>query len=122
MLDATCHLPSHTEFASGPGPSSLDMRAGWDLWLPPGADRRHPDVSPLFVPNLSRLPRTYLLTAGLDSLRDEALQFASRLASAAVPLTHTHLDGHIHGFITYPAAFTAARDTIQSIAAFLARK
>lgn len=122
MLDATCHLPSHAEFEAGPGPSSLDMRAGWDLWLPPDVDRRRPDVSPLFAPELSRLPRTFLLTAGIDSLRDEGLHFASGLASAAVSLTHTHLDDHIHGFLTYPAAFTAARTAIQSIAAFLAGK
>jgi len=120
MLDATCHLPSHSEFESGPGPSSRDMRAGWDLWLPPSTNRRHPGVSPLFAPDLSRLPRTFLLTAGFDSLRDEGILFASRLASAAVPLTHTHLGGHIHGFITYPAAFTAAREAFDSIASFLA--
>lgn len=120
MLDATCHLPSHAIFESGPGPSSLDMRAGWDLWLPPDADGRHPDISPLFAPNLSRLPHTFLLTAGFDSLRDEGLHLASRLAAAAIPLTHTHLNGHIHGFLTYPAAFSAAGQTVRSIARFLA--
>jgi acetyl esterase len=120
MLDATCHLPSHAIFESGPGPSSLDMRAGWDLWLPPDTDRRHPDISPLFAPKLSRLPRTFLVTAGFDSLRDEGLHLASRLLAAAIPLTHTHLNGHIHGFLTYPAAFTAALNTIRSIASLLA--
>lgn len=119
MLDATCHLPSHSEFISGPGPSSQDMRAGWDLWLPPGTDRRRPDVSPLLAADLSGLPRTYLLTTGIDSLRDEGFWFASHLASTGVPLSHTHLNDHIHGFLTYPAAFTAARETIQSVAAFL---
>ena len=122
MLDATCHLPSHALFGSGPGPSSLDMRAGWDLWLPPDTDRRHPDISPLFAPDLSRLPRTFLLTAGYDSLRDESLRLASRLAAAAIPHTHTRLPGHIHGFLTYPAAFSAAGQTIRSIARFLAGK
>ncbi len=110
MIDATCHLPSHFEFELGPGPSSLDMRAGWDAWLPAGLDRRNPRISPMFAEDLSVLPRTLLITAALDPLRDEGLSLASRLAQASVPLTHIHHPNHIHGFLTYPAAFAATRE------------
>jgi acetyl esterase len=119
MIDATCHLPSHAEFEDGPGPSSLDMRAGWAAWLPPGADRRSPRVSPLFAEDLSVLPRTLLVTAGRDPLRDEGQLLAARITQTRVPLTEIHYPNHIHGFITYPAASAAARRTIQSCATFL---
>jgi acetyl esterase len=119
MIDATCHLPSHVEFETGPGPCSNDMRAGWAQYVPPGADPQDSRISPLFARDLSVLPRTFLVTAGFDSLRDEGLLMGSRLAEGGIPLVHDHLAGHIHGFLTYPGAFAAARETVAALAHFL---
>ena len=119
MIDATCHLPSHAEFRAGPGTSSEDIRLGYTLWLPPGADARDPRISPLFSPSFAGLPPTFLLTAGIDPLRDEGVRLAARLIESEVPLTHTHYPRHLHGFLTYPARFTAAGEAVAHAAAFL---
>jgi acetyl esterase/lipase len=60
MIDATLSCPSHEKFRIGPGPSSEDMRFGYDLWLTPGTDRLDPRISPLFDTNLAALPPAFI--------------------------------------------------------------
>ncbi len=115
MIDATLSSPSHAEFRTGPGPSSEDMRIGYDLWLQPGTDRGDPRISPLFLTNLAALPPAFVAVSGVDSLRDEGLQFAQNLTSPTLAI----YEGEIHGFLTYGARFRAAGDVIERIAAFL---
>ena len=115
MIDATLSCPSHAEFRTGPGPSSEDMRFGYDLWLQPGTDRRDRRISPLFDPNLAALPPAFIAVSGIDSLRDEGMRFAQKLPSP----TLVRYEGEVHGFLTYPARFQAAGDVIERIAAFL---
>jgi len=115
MIDATLSCPSHAEFRIGPGPSSEDMRFGYDLWLQPGTDRRNPRVSPLFETNPAALPPAFVAVSGVDSLRDEGLRFAQKLSSPTLAL----YEGEVHGFLTCAARFRAAGDVIERIAAFL---
>ena len=115
MIDATLSCPSHTEFRTGPGPSSEDMRIGYDLWLRPGTERQDPRISPLFDANLSALPPAFVAVSGIDSLRDEGIQFAQKLTSP----TLVCYEGEVHGFLTYAARFQAAGDAVDRIAAFL---
>jgi len=115
MIDATLSLPSHAEFRTGPGPSSEDMRFGYDLWLQPGTDRRNPRISPLFETNPAALPPAFVAVSGVDSLRDEGLRFAQKMSS----VTLAFYEGEVHGFLTYAARFRAAGDVVERIAAFL---
>ncbi len=115
MIDATLSCPSHAEFRTGPGPSSEDMRFGYDQWLPPGTDRRDPRVSPVFETNVASLPHAFIAVSGIDSLRDEGMRFAQKLPYP----TLVCYEGEVHGFITYAARFQAAGDVVQRIAAFL---
>jgi acetyl esterase len=119
MIDATLSLPSHTEFRLGPGTSSLDVKLGYDLWLPNAARTDDPRVSPLFAPGLDVLPPTWIATAEYDPLRDEGLQFARRLAAAGVRVGEHFSAGHIHGYLTYPGRFSEARVAARKIAGFL---
>jgi acetyl esterase len=69
MIDATRSLPSHVEFAEGWGPSSRDMKCGWDAYLPAGANPREPRISPIFTTDLVGIPPAFVLTAGDFRLR-----------------------------------------------------
>jgi len=115
MIDATLSCPSHAEFRTGPGPSSEDMRFGYDLWLQPGTNRRDPRISPLFDTNPAALPPAFVAVCGIDSLRDEGMQFAQKLPSP----TLVCYAGEVHGFLTYASRFQAAGDVVDRIAAFL---
>ena len=121
MIDATRSLPSHVELGEGWGPSSLDMKRGWDEYVPAGMDVRDPRVSPLFATDLEGLPPALVLTAEYDSLRDEGETYASNLGQAGNRVELTRCLGTIHGFITLTGISRMARETVADIAAYLRR-
>ncbi len=62
-----------------------------------------PYASPLLAPPemLAGLPQTLVITAGQDTLRFEAEQFAARLAAAGVQVTMQRFLHSKHGFMTH---------------------
>ena len=56
-------------------------------------------VSPLYGDITSELPKTLIITAGCDPLRDEGLAYAGALISAGVAVQHQHFDNLIHAFM-----------------------
>lgn len=119
MLDATCSLASHRDYASGYGPGSADMKRGWDEYLSPDADPRDPRVSPLWAADLGGLPRAFVLTAEYDSLRDEAEAYAHGLREAGVPLTLTRYEGAIHGIFQMAGVLESGRRAVHEAAAWV---
>ncbi|WP_371646577.1 alpha/beta hydrolase [Streptomyces sp. NBC_00597] len=86
-------------------------------WEQYGGDPAHPYVSPLRARDVSRLPRTLLVLADCDLLRDEGLAYARRLGAAGVDCT-VHLDpGVFHGFLGLP--LPAARSALTAATAWL---
>ncbi|MEV0369810.1 alpha/beta hydrolase [Streptomyces sp. NPDC050636] len=88
------------------------VRHTWDNYL--GADRG-PDVpayaAPARATDLSGLPPAYVLTCGLDPLRDEGLDYARRLAEADVPVEVKDVPGAWHLFEAYAPETALARRT-----------
>lgn len=79
-------------------------------------DRADELVSPLLADDLSGLPRATIITADHDSLRDDGLLYATRLARAGVPVRYTNYLGMPHGFLSMPRICTAAAQAIGEIA------
>jgi acetyl esterase/lipase len=66
--------------------------------LPDTNDWGNPAASPLLAPSLAGHPRTLLITADFDVLRDEGEAYADRLIQAGVEVELHRLRGSIHGF------------------------
>ncbi|XP_060578516.1 arylacetamide deacetylase-like isoform X2 [Ruditapes philippinarum] len=77
-----------------------------------------PSFSPLMADDLSKLPKTYFLSAEFDILRDESFMYEARLKSAGVEVTHEHLYGAWHGVVSYTRTATG-RDALQKVIKFL---
>ena len=64
-------------------------------------------LNPYFAPlmatdeELKLLPKTYLITAEYDGLRDEGMILGNRLRRINHPLVYKHWDGIEHGFMVY---------------------
>ena len=82
---------SYVRFAEGYGLSAADMVWYFDHACPDRTRWTDPRLSPLREPSLSGLPPAFVLAAGYDVLRDEALAYAARLADAGV---ETELSDH----------------------------
>jgi acetyl esterase len=94
------------QFVGTPMVDGPDCERCWNYYL--GADRT--DVSPYAAPgratDLTRLPPTYLMTAELDPLRDEGIDFALRLLAAGVSVDLHQFAGAFHGFDLFPTAIS----------------
>jgi acetyl esterase len=103
MLDATASSASYEEFAEGYGFSGEKSRWYFDQYLPPGVDRLSPRVSPLFDPDVRKLPTTLVATAECDPLRDDGERYARALREAGVQADLRRYPGMIHGFFQMTA-------------------
>ncbi len=109
MLDATASSESYVEFAAGYGFSREKSLWYFDQYLPPEVDRRAPRVSPLFELDLAGLPRTLIVTAECDPLRDEGEAYAQNLRSAGVEVDARRYRGMIHGFFQMTGALESSQ-------------
>lgn len=109
MLDATTSSASYQQFAAGYGFSAEKSRWYYGQYLPPGTDRRSPQVSPLFDRGLQGLPATMIITAECDPLRGEGERHARTLRAAGVDVELRRYHGMIHGFFQMTGALDGAR-------------
>ena len=116
MLDAMASLPSHSEFKEGYGPGSADMLRGWLEYAPEWIDRKEPLLSPLWAGDLRGLPPAYIVTAEMDTLRDEGDEYGRRLFFAGVHAEIDCANRMVHGFLQHSAIFNQARLYLDRIA------
>lgn len=111
-------FPSMVENADAPVLSSATMAWYWDTHLlGREADTR---VDLLLNPDLSGLPPTLVVAAGLDPLHDEAVEMTDRLREAKVSTTLLRYSGAVHGFWWLDGLLEQAAELDADIAAFIA--
>lgn len=120
-LDARCDTPSHRDGRPEQGLTREQMGWFWAAYAPDPADRERPDVSPTRTADLAGLPPALVVTAEHDVLRDEAEDYAARLAAAGVPTVATRVLGMPHGFWRQPAAVTASLGAVDLVAGAVRR-
>lgn len=89
------------------------------MYVPDPRDREQPYVSPLRAPDISGLPPVLIITAELDSQRDEGEAYAQRLRDASCLVTHTRYPGVLHGFFQMSGVIASGRAAIAEVAAYL---
>ena len=100
---------SYEAFAAGPGLTKSDMQWYWRQYA--GADYGQPDyrVAPSRAASHHGLPPAYVVTAGLDPLRDDGQRYVETLRRANVDAQHDEFDSLPHGFLRM-AKYSAATD------------
>ena len=82
-------------------------------------DFQNPKFSPIFHNDLSKLPKTFLMTASHDPLRDQGNDYAKKLLKAGNLVIYKNYLQSIHGFFTYhgviPRGKKIYRDIIQTV-------
>jgi acetyl esterase len=78
-------------------------------------------AAPAEVDDLSGLPRTLVVTAECDPLRDCGETYAARLAAAGVPVEHWCAPRQMHGSAALTRTSAVAREWQDRICAFLKR-
>jgi len=123
VIDDRLATPSMRSFAAAPLWTSGASALMWDYYLGPAADRGA--VSPYAAPgraeDLAGLPPALVVTAELDPLRDEGLDYGRRLLEAGVPTELHCYTGACHGFDIIAATSPIGRRALDEQAGALAR-
>jgi acetyl esterase len=119
VTDCDFETPSYRENAEGYLLTRDSMRWYWDQYVPSAADRTNPYAAPMRAASLAGLPPALVITAEYDPLRDEGEAYASKLAAAGVPVSHTRYPGMIHAFFRFTDSIDAARAAVAEVVAAL---
>jgi acetyl esterase len=93
----------------------------YDCYLPPGADKNDPKISPLRAKDLSGLPPAYIMLGGFDPLHDEGMQYADKLRAAGVKVTVADHSDMVHTFIYLQSVLPQAHEALSSAAKAVAK-
>ncbi|MEM1307554.1 MAG: alpha/beta hydrolase, partial [Pseudomonadota bacterium] len=122
LVDMAERHPSHDEHKATP-PISADVLAYFfGHYLGPNADEfdlTDPRLSPLHAAHFADLPPAFVMTAGLDPLRDEGHAYAQRLSEAGCEVVYTCATGTIHGVLRMGRLIPVVHDVMDAGAAFL---
>ena len=108
---------SQVAFAKGFGLSMKDVNECMGHYVPSGADRANPDLSPLFAKSFAGVAPAYVITAGFDLLRDEGVEYAETLKAAGISVKQVSDANMPHGFITMTRFCSEAQTRLDAIAA-----
>lgn len=101
----TEQMLSHIQHAVAGSTNHLDLTSPW--------------FSPRRQSNLHGLAPAVIVSAGLDPIRDDGLDYAARLRKASVPVQLLHYPGQFHGFLNFDAINDGASDALRRIAGAL---
>ena len=102
--------------------SSRDIRGYMELYASSPADLHRPYFAPLLESDLSRQPRTLVVTAEYCPLRDEGEAYGIKLAQAGNDVEIHRIHDALHGFMSLSPGFKPVKKTYQYINAFLSGK
>jgi acetyl esterase len=117
FLDPTAGFDSYRTAADGFDPREAAWY--WQQYAATPEDLDDPDLAPLRSDRLAAMPRTLVVTAEHDPLRDEGEELARRLAEEGVAVTATRYLGQVHGFWRHDTVFPAAGALLRQVVGFL---
>lgn len=82
-------------------------------------DRMNPYFAPLLAEDLSGMPKTLILTAEYDPLRDEGEDYGRRLLEAGNLVEIHRIPGALHGFFALGIKFFHVQESFEYMNAFL---
>ncbi|MER2534065.1 MAG: alpha/beta hydrolase [Rhizobiaceae bacterium] len=117
VTDHDFDTPSYGAFGQGMLTRSA-MENFWDLYAA-GHDRDDFRLSPLRAADLAGAAPAFILTGGLDALRDEGEAYGALLEAAGVPARVKRYEALPHGFIAMEGISTTARQANDDIVSAL---
>ncbi len=93
-----------------------------ELYVPEKEARKDPYVAPLLSEDLSRQPKTLIITSEFDPLRDEGEAYGKKLRDHGNTVRVFRMNDAIHGFLGNPLAQELVESTYEIINLFLSEE
>lgn len=120
LLDFRAETLSRRQFASGYGIETNELSALLAAYTGPNGDQSDPSISPARATEFYGVPPAYIVVAGFDPLRDEAVDYAKALDKAGVRARIRVWPGQIHGFCSFSKSIPDGRLALEEAGAALA--
>jgi acetyl esterase len=118
VTDDRMETPSMKAFVDTLGFNATAAGAMWRLYLGQAGVEAPANAAPARASSLAGLPAAYVMTAELDPLRDEGLEYAARLSAAGVSVELHQYTRVPHGFdLMVPGAAISRRALDDQVAA-----
>lgn len=101
--------------------NARDAKISWEHYLGPDQTAVSPYAAPARANDLSGLPPAYVLAAGLDCLRDDAVDYAIRLMRSGGTVELHVLPNVPHGFLSLAPATPVSTKTMETVSDALVR-
>lgn len=119
MTPSTANYNAETSGYGAPVLTTRDIANFADSFLPEDANRRNPDISPMFA-DLNGMPAAHFCVGTRDALLDDSLFMAQRWAQVQADTELELFAGGCHVF-QYFETLTLAKESLASLKAFLNR-
>lgn len=108
---------SYKDFSEGYMLTFETMVWFWEQYLPNGEMSGDYRAFPLYSDQLENAPKTYVVTAEFDPLKDEGKAYADALKAAGVACEYRDYKGVIHGFASSFGVVDEAKELMRDISA-----
>jgi acetyl esterase len=112
VTDLTSDMSKYSSDQYGPSKEYMDWFA--KQYIAHESDKQNPLASPQLA-DLRNLPYTILVSAELDTLREQELEFAKKLEQSGVKTKLLDYPGVVHDFLVTPGYFEEGRDALEKI-------
>jgi len=99
--------------------TTRDINDYMDLYISSEEDLQNPYLAPILSEDLSNQPKTLIISAQYDPLRDEAELYGKRLYEFGNEVEVYRMKDALHGFISLPKRFIHVKRTYELINKFL---
>jgi acetyl esterase len=113
VTDLSMDMSKYSNDKFGPTKEAMDWFIGH--YLNNESEARDPLASPQYA-DLKGLPYTIMISAELDCLREQDIEFVKTLEQSGVKTKLLDYPGMVHGFMTLPSYFEEGRDAIETVA------
>jgi acetyl esterase len=118
IYPVTGFVTGHSQRPFGTGYFLENRTIEWfrDHYIAKDTDLSDPRLSPLDAKDVSGLPPTYIVTAGFDPLREEAIAYGEKLKQAGVKVSLVDYPTMIHGFFSMPGLIPLGSEAMAAAA------
>lgn len=110
LIDFFSDTPSRQLFKEGYNTTAKTISWCSEQYLQSGSQNQFTNLLTLERDLLKKFPKTIVITAEYDPLRDEGEIFYRKLKKEKVRAIHKQFDGTIHGFLSLSSLFLSAQD------------
>jgi len=93
-----------------------------DLYMADESDLQNPYFAPLMATDFSHQPKTLIITAQFDPLRDEGEAYGEKLKEGGTAVEVHRISDSLHGFFSLPFFFPQVKESYQVINHFLSEE